>query len=528
MGPPLLGVLKCLKRTLASAYAIDPRSLFLVRVALGVLVLVDVETRVGYFDHFLELHAFYGPRGFCPRQWAMGHMQKRAYVPLYGADSITTFKLIFAVQAAAAVCFALGLWTKPCNAVMFYILNAAMRRSPHINSAGDSLLKMALLWMLFMPQIPCSVDQGTLTPRHLRALFTTPPKPILSAATAAFNAQLGIMYLASTLHKSRAAYFHQAYATGAVLQIEHFTMNAPWATFVARNAPTSALELATRVTLFVEIAAGAAIVVPAPLTKRLRTTAHVALCTLQLGFWIHLRLGMFQPIVLVYHAACIPLGDERVREAGNAGNAGRDARPRLVHKLTTAATEVTALAFLALVVLSNVNTMRPPHTDAMLTSTRSGTLLDPAGVYSHTEQLFGTRQIWNMFTFLDPQSNITGRHVWTGTLADGTKVNLLKMKKYTTPRQEAAPWDYQTWRGAFPLMQYRFRKHLHRLLHTNDPVEIAIFARWLCYKYNTLGVRLKSNRSPMASLAMHRVMYHHAAKNKPRTQTMLPTLRCGD
>ena len=60
------------------------------------------------------------------------------------------YKMLFVIEAAAAVLMTFGIWTQNSMMVAYFLFSSSQRRSPAINASGDALFKYIIFWMCFM------------------------------------------------------------------------------------------------------------------------------------------------------------------------------------------------------------------------------------------------------------------------------------------------------------------------------------------------------------------------------------------
>lgn len=170
----------------ADLLAIDLRSLALLRILLGAVLVADLVYRA------LDLRAHYTEAGVLPRathRLAFGEIGGMWSVHLL-AGSTESQALLFAVAGAAALALIVGWWTQRAAFVAWLLLVSLQHRQPLVLTGGDSLLAILLFWSLFLPlSARWSIDSR-------RAPTPTDPSPLVrSAASAALLLQVALVYL---------------------------------------------------------------------------------------------------------------------------------------------------------------------------------------------------------------------------------------------------------------------------------------------------------------------------------------------
>ncbi|GEM_PF-1908751 len=140
--------------------------------------------------------------------------------------------LIFILGIVAATFFCLGLFTKVSNVILWIIVVSIQVRMPLFNSGADTIEKLFLFWMLFLPAGAVGSLDATFFPRQgfwrkrinqttlqlkqlgsLSANQSVQPLSISNFATAAVMMQLVLMYFFAGVSKCNGDWF-----TGAAVE----------------------------------------------------------------------------------------------------------------------------------------------------------------------------------------------------------------------------------------------------------------------------------------------------------------------
>jgi hypothetical protein len=516
--------MESVRRHLTHMYGMDPRSLVALRICMSVLVLVDCCGRVGPFNNFLELRAFYGPDGLWPQQFAQ-YTRGDPFMFHYTFDTIISYQLVFGATAISACCMLVGYNTSFATLVCWLLTATTQQRNTTINSSGDLHMRNMLLLMLFLPESTFSVDTGTFHSAQLHRLGRQRCQPVLSCATLAFSLQIGLMYMFSAFHKSYVSYVQNADAIKMSLQFEHFVSENAVSTFI-RQLPDGAIQTVSRMVFFVELICGCACLFPLIMPQRVRTLCVLMLTCLQFGILSHMNLGIFPWICLTQHLACLPT------LVWN-GLLGVDEEKPIIERVShrSVVSEVSVLLLLILMVLSNLHTMPPTGRDAFMTYPHAGNVLSEELLAM--EKMLGTRQVWSMFNFCTTSNMITGRYILVGKLHSGVQLNLFTMKRWKRPRPKHMPYAKM-----YP--SHRWMSYWKHMWDNNEnPEHNNRAAKFLCHKYNDLGYTLTSNMDTnrstrlLANVTIYRVAYfvdrfvqnqwNHPTNNTIEIPTILPT-----
>ncbi|WP_096394590.1 HTTM domain-containing protein [Halorubrum trapanicum] len=124
-----------LRAALRRRLGIDPRALAAFRIALGVVLLVDLALRAR------NLGAFYTDAGALPRAALAEAYPLAARLSLHAVSGESwAVSLLFLLAAVAAAALAIGYRTRLATAVSLALLASLQARNPFVLNAGDTLL----------------------------------------------------------------------------------------------------------------------------------------------------------------------------------------------------------------------------------------------------------------------------------------------------------------------------------------------------------------------------------------------------
>lgn len=356
--------------------------------------------------------------------------------------------------------------------------------------------------------------------------------------------QLGYLYTFSVCHKSYTSYVEKGDVVLSILQFEHYVSSNPMAKMLL-DLPPNVLKYLSVTSFLVELVFGALSLFPIVMPQRTRMVCLVFLTLLQIGFMSNMYLGTFPWICLMLHFACLPscgwdslLGSiasdakhvehakddkdaEIAEDAENAEDAedaeiAEDEDSKHEHRLPPIKfpswrSELVALFLVAMALLSNLNTLPKPGTDAFVTSpyrgeTLSGTLVD-------IQEMIGGRQVWNMFPFRSDEIKATGRHIVDGTLSDGSRLDLLTMEAWKEPQSDPIPTEVELEKL---YTNFRWRAYWVYIWGVNKKVMIQRAQQFFCHKYNQLGYKLpgKAARIELVKVTIYRLGYATTAFGK--------------
>lgn len=400
---------------LADCFALDTRGLAVFRVALGLLVLVDLAIRSR------DLTAFYTDAGIVPRAAvtdALGHCPHA----LGGGSAFAA--VMFILQAGFALALLVGAWTRLATFATCFLLVSLHARNPNVLQGGDALLRVLLFWGIFLPLGSCwSIDA--------RRRGEVEPRRALSAATVALVLQVCFLYWFSIAHKTSPDW--RADGTAVYYALSYDLMAKPVGK--ALLAYPDLLWFLTHATFWLELVGPLLLFVP-----WLRWQVRLAVVAAFVGFHLVglnlcLELGLFPYVCAAAWLALLPTAFwDRV--ASGAG----ELAPRPAGPLRApAALDVLVAALLVYVFLWNVRSLDPARFDPLLPRQ-----LNAVG------QSFGIRQSWALFA--PGPARDDGWFVCVATLEDGRQVDPLR-------GGAAVAWDKPALGSAlFP--NHRWRKFM--------------------------------------------------------------------
>ena len=125
---------------------LDLRSLALLRICYGGLILLDLLVRAG------DLRAHYTDWGIAPRSIVEQLASSWPSPCLHAlSGSLPLQILLFALHALAALALMLGFRSKYAGPISWFLLCSLQSRNPLVCDGGDNYLRVILFWCLFLP-----------------------------------------------------------------------------------------------------------------------------------------------------------------------------------------------------------------------------------------------------------------------------------------------------------------------------------------------------------------------------------------
>ncbi|HZO17074.1 MAG TPA: HTTM domain-containing protein [Polyangiaceae bacterium] len=413
--------------------SVDVRALALMRIAFGLLVIVDAFARMG------DARVFYSDEGFLPRSDIALHSfwGFRLYL-LSGAPAWTT--ALLAATVVVAFAFAIGWQTRVMNALTWMLLGSLHARNELVLQGGDTLLLNMLMWSLMLPLgARWSVDA-----RRERS-----PDRVTGAACVALYLQMFLVYFVTGTLKTNYAHWWLGEGVQHALSADHLvTAFGRWL-----RPHTTLLALLTWATLALEII-GPFLLLLSPARSRMRLFLVVSFILFHAGIALTLELGLFSFVCMACWLFALPswVFDRRQKEPTE----GR-ASPRWVGILATA---LAGYLVFATIVRDRLKDTSVRHA-----------LLWPA----HTLRF---QLIWDLF--IGPRED-SGWNVLPAITPDGREIDLLRNGvplSWEPPVDVAETFPNQRWRK----LLVTFRKERSR-------VALGRYLAWLCTTEKVTEVR---------------------------------------
>lgn len=171
-------------------FTLDLRALALLRVAVALVILIDLAIRS------TDLEAHYANMGVLPLPALFEHSWNPYQFSLHNSSGLWQVQaVLFLIAAAVAVALFFGYHTRLATALSWILLVSVQNRNPLILQGGDDLLRMLLFWGFFLPW-------GRVYSWDMRHRPAPAQLNYFSAATVAFVVQVALVYWCTALLKS--------------------------------------------------------------------------------------------------------------------------------------------------------------------------------------------------------------------------------------------------------------------------------------------------------------------------------------
>ena len=466
-----------LRHTAGELFGLDLRSLALLRICLGLLILIDLVCRSR------DLVAHYTDAGVLPREAARQLIARPWSLSLHMLGGSAAFEAaLFVVAGATAVLLMLGWRTRLVTLLCWVMMLSLHARNPAILNGGDLELKLLLFWGMFLPLgarwsidrllADCRPAEDDLAADNhpLDAPSSTDSQQYLSLGTFAYVWQIILIYLLAGLLKDGDTWLAGT-AVEQAMRVDFYGRPLRHALL----AHPDLMRWLTHFTLNLETYGWLLLLVPWR-QGWFRLAAIVLFVGMHVGFELTMTLGMFPWIGISAWTALLPgvVWDNR-----RAGAIGRFLHERIGQPLAASVRRLgeknvlrprplplrlgefgsyTALFFLMLVAAWNaesVGLLRVPEPFRSISR------------YTHTNQ------DWRLFA-PNPMPN-DGWCIVAVHLADGSEIDMLTGRAVTFERPEHAAY-------LFP--NHRWRKYFKNLVSRSHAEYREWYARHVGRTWN--------------------------------------------
>lgn len=275
-------------RFVSAVFSLDLRSLGIMRIALGVLVLFNLLEISSGFD------AFIGPSGICPL--SDYKLKQHLGWSLYALGDTAWFSAgLMIIHAFFAFLLTIGFWTRTATFFCWLLTFSLINRTPFINFGGDYVLQFMLMWGIFLPLgAKFSVD-GFFAKKPVKY-----PVNVCNPATACFIGQLIFIYVDTGILKNDVCWSDLTavyYALGS----KYFS--SPFAAYLM--AYPVIWQSLTWLTIFLERYFVLLLLCPVrqPMIRGVIVSVFIAFHT---GILIFLNVGWFSFVMIIYWVGFVP------------------------------------------------------------------------------------------------------------------------------------------------------------------------------------------------------------------------------
>lgn len=415
---------------LKKLFSIDGRSLALFRIALGIILLVDVIIRLG------DLSVFYTDTGVMPRALLIGSFLNPWWWSIHLSSGLAVYQLLlFAIQAILALMLLVGWRTKLASIGSWLMLVSLHNRFPELQQGGDQLLRLLLFWSMFIP------------------LNKKDSAPVYSLGTVGLLLQVAFVYLFAVIAKSKQTWWVEGSGVYYALSIDQFTRPLGYALL----QHPAVMKFLSRAVLLWQGFGAVLLFVPWQMGL-LRTLAVFGFIAMHMGLNASLALGPFPWVASAAMLVFLPPWFwEKIGPYFSPLFKGES--PRLQAEGVGVWGSIVPAAAIILLCWWNISAVYPRVTISSAIRQMSWAIRFD--------------QAWNMF---DKPFVADGWYVISGTLVTGRSVDVLRggLLNWDKPERISLMYHNERWRKFFMTLWQPFMA----------PVR-PYYAAWLCRQWNS-------------------------------------------
>jgi hypothetical protein len=446
---------------LRDLFAVDLRSLALLRIGLGVSVFADTTIRA------LDLVGLYTDRGVLPRELLLAMDGRGVFLSAhYWASAHPVWQgALFALTAGAAIALLVGWRTRLATLLCVYLVASVQVRQPLTYVGGDSILRLLLFWGLFLPlSARFSVDA-------LQGRVRRGPDSFISGGTVALLLQVCLIYWATGIRKTGELWWN-GQAIFYALHLEEWV--TPFGVWLREHR--SVLEPITYGVLGLELLGPFLAFVPV-YTGAFRLLTVAMFWAFHLGLATAMNIGLFPLFSMV---AWLPFVPAQAWAWCGVGATTGAPEVRSWRSRTASVIAIVLIAYVAVLVGERTRILPrvlPDEAQAVGTALR-------------------LQQGWSMFA-PDP-SNVTTPYEVRRRLSDGTAVY--------EPASTSFRWTVYLWRAG-----------AERSPESPLALSVRLFARYLCAESS----RATGPRTEHLEILAHRIRIRAGGAQDPVTRTVV-------
>lgn len=256
------------------------------RIGVGLVLLVDL------FIRSLSIRAFFTDEGVLPLEVLKAYNWNPYYFSLHAVSGALWWQiLLFILNAICILLLIRGYRAKLFTFICWAFLTSLQNRNPFILQGGDDLLRLILLWGIFLPW----------GERYAGKERSFDPDSVFSFANVGYVLLIGSVYFFSALLKTHAEWHSDGTALYYALSLDQLRM--PLGS-VLYKFPLVMKGL-THLVFYIELLAPLLIVLPVA-NYRIRLSGMIALALLHIGIAGTLYVGLFYIIGLVTLIGMLP------------------------------------------------------------------------------------------------------------------------------------------------------------------------------------------------------------------------------
>ena len=269
------------------SYALDTRALSLMRIGIGIILMIDL------FIRSLSIRAFFTNEGILPTDILKAYNWNPYYFSFHALSGELWWQIIlFLVNAVCIALLIIGFRARLFTFICWVFLVSLQNRNPFILQGGDDLLRMMLLWGIFLPW----GERYSIYKKE-----SVYPDRYFSLAGIGYLLLVCSVYFFSALLKTDAEWHSEGTALYYALSLDQLRLPAGTLLY---NFP-ALLKPLTWVVYYIELLAPVLIILPF-VSYKVRLCGVLLITLLHVGIAFTLYVGLFYIIGLVTLIGLLP------------------------------------------------------------------------------------------------------------------------------------------------------------------------------------------------------------------------------
>ncbi|HET6244207.1 MAG: HTTM domain-containing protein [Bacteroidetes bacterium] len=275
----------CLK----NIFTLELRSLALLRIGMGAVILLDLCIRI------TDLRAFYSDEGVLPLETLFSYIWSSWGISIYTISGLWQIQaLLFMVSALFAFFLLIGYKTQLSCVLCWFFMLSLHARNPLILQAGDDLLRLVLFWGMFLPLGNYYSLDSLTKPAPLA-------KQVFNVATVGYYIQILSVYFFAALLKTSPEWRSEGTAIYYALSLDQMVLPLGKLIYPYPNL----LKWMTHMVWYLELLVPFLFLMPYK-TSFFRKAGILGLIFLHTGIALTLFVGLFYIIGIVTLFGTIP------------------------------------------------------------------------------------------------------------------------------------------------------------------------------------------------------------------------------
>jgi hypothetical protein len=255
------------------SYTLDVRALSLMRIAVGLVLLTDLVIRS------LSIKAFFTNEGVLPLDILKAYNWNSYYFSFHAMSGELWWQvLLFMLNALCIGILIIGYRARLFTFICWTFLVSLQNRNPFILQGGDDLLRLVLLWGIFLPW-------GERYSVQKRSAYAN---DYFSLSGIGYTILVGSVYFFSALLKTSPEWHSEGTALYYALSLDQLRL--PLGTFLYRFP--GLLSVLTHVVYYVELLAPLLFMMPF-MPVKIRFAGVAAIILLHIGISLTIYVGLF-------------------------------------------------------------------------------------------------------------------------------------------------------------------------------------------------------------------------------------------